>query len=259
MSGLTFAEQVKLVLSRKGMTIKQLAEEIEEATGMKMSRQNLTQRLGRDNFQEKDMRMIADILGCPFTLSIIDEPVVVEIDEPVVESVVVNEALIKQMEQAAKEEASRVEEAPEVGEEPEIKEEPEVEEVTKVEEEPEVEEAPEVEEEPEAEEVEGEEAEGEEELKVEVAPEVEEVQEVEDPDVEDIYQGGELKPDINPYTGMEYTTNSVRTHPSRLGYVQIYDRKTRSWEEMTDWAFLGYQERQKIALGRSYQEPTYLD
>ena len=45
------------------MTIKELAEMIEERTGKKMSRQNLTQRLGRDNFQELDMRMIAEILG----------------------------------------------------------------------------------------------------------------------------------------------------------------------------------------------------
>ena len=36
------------------MTIKELAEEIEARMG-KMSRQNLTQRLGRDNFQEQDM------------------------------------------------------------------------------------------------------------------------------------------------------------------------------------------------------------
>ena len=35
-----------------------------------MSRQNLTQRLGRDNFQEQDMRMIAEMLECPFHLSI---------------------------------------------------------------------------------------------------------------------------------------------------------------------------------------------
>ena len=54
MEDLTFGEQVKVVLSRKGMTIKELAEIIEEKTGMKMSRQNLTQRLGRDNFQEQD-------------------------------------------------------------------------------------------------------------------------------------------------------------------------------------------------------------
>ena len=71
MLNLTFGEQVKIVLSRKGMTIKELAEQIEERTGKKMSRQNLTQRLGRDNFQEQDMRMIAEILGCSFQLSIL--------------------------------------------------------------------------------------------------------------------------------------------------------------------------------------------
>ena len=48
MISLTFGEQVKIVLSRKDMTIKELAEEIEARTGKKMSRQNLTQRLGRD-------------------------------------------------------------------------------------------------------------------------------------------------------------------------------------------------------------------
>ena len=59
MEDLTFGEQVKIILGRKGMTIKELAETIEKETGKKMSRQNLTQRLGRDNFQEQDMRMIA--------------------------------------------------------------------------------------------------------------------------------------------------------------------------------------------------------
>ena len=49
MLDLTFGEQVKIILSRRGMTIKELAETIEERTGKKMSRQNLTQRLGRDN------------------------------------------------------------------------------------------------------------------------------------------------------------------------------------------------------------------
>ena len=73
MLDLTFGEQVKIILSRKGMTIKELAETIEAHTGKKMSRQNLTQRLGRDNFQEQDMRMIAEILGCPFHLNILDD------------------------------------------------------------------------------------------------------------------------------------------------------------------------------------------
>ena len=75
MEDLTFGEQVKIILGRKGMTIKELAEIIEQRTGKKMSRQNLTQRLGRDNFQEQDMRMIADILGCPFHLSILTNEV----------------------------------------------------------------------------------------------------------------------------------------------------------------------------------------
>ena len=61
MEDLTFGEQVKIVLGRKGMTIKELAETIEKETGKKMSRQNLTQRLGRDNFQEQDMRLIASV------------------------------------------------------------------------------------------------------------------------------------------------------------------------------------------------------
>ena len=73
MPDLTFGEQVKIILGRKGMTIKELAEVMEERTGKKMSRQNLTQRLGRDNFQEQDMRLIASILGCPFKLSILEE------------------------------------------------------------------------------------------------------------------------------------------------------------------------------------------
>ena len=46
MLDLTFGEQVKIILSRKGMTIKELAETIEAHTGKKMSRQNLTQRPG---------------------------------------------------------------------------------------------------------------------------------------------------------------------------------------------------------------------
>ncbi|MFR3385021.1 MAG: hypothetical protein ACLTST_00305 [Lachnospiraceae bacterium] len=81
MMDLTFAEQVKIILSRRGMTIKELAELIEKHTGKKMSRQNLTQRLGRDNFQEQDMRMIARILGCPFYLNILDENLSVEAEK----------------------------------------------------------------------------------------------------------------------------------------------------------------------------------
>ena len=70
---LSFGEQVKIVLKRQGITIKELASRIEEQTGKKMSRQNLTQRLGRDNFQEQDMFMVAQALGCSLTINLLDE------------------------------------------------------------------------------------------------------------------------------------------------------------------------------------------
>ena len=70
---LTFAEQVKILLKRRKMTIKDLADLIEEHTGKKMSRQNLTQQLGRDNFQEKDMRLIAEVLGCTMQITLVSE------------------------------------------------------------------------------------------------------------------------------------------------------------------------------------------
>ena len=40
--------------------------------------------------------------------------------------------------------------------------------------------------------------------------------------------------DVNPYTGHEYRTNSVRMHPHRIGYVQVYDRKDHKWTDMTE-------------------------
>ena len=69
---LTFGEQIKIILKRKNMTIRQLAEMIEVQTGKPMSRQNLTQKLNRDNFQEQDMKEIAQALGCFVQISVID-------------------------------------------------------------------------------------------------------------------------------------------------------------------------------------------
>ena len=65
--------------------------------------------------------------------------------------------------------------------------------------------------------------------------------------------------DVNPYTGHEYKSNSVRMHPKRIGYVQVYDRREHKWTDMTEWAFLGYQERKKALLGKDYEPPIYLD
>lgn len=321
---LTFAEQVKIILSRRGMTIKELAELIEKHTGKKMSRQNLTQRLGRDNFQEQDMRMIAGILGCPFYLNILDENLSVEAEKSHEE---IQENYIEEPQETYVEEVYEEPAAEEYVEE--VYEEPAAEEYAEeVYEEPaEQEESIEdILEEAAALERENKESEKKQENRTvfedgenkgkkhswtsylrrrkKTAEEpVKPVEEERDPQqtadtqeaVEEIFDTEtisldeeedakevnsfteyaeekvkELQPegteeedlekgDINPYTGHEYQSNSVRMHPSRIGYVQVYDRGEHKWTDMTEWAFLGYQERKKVLLGKDYEPPIYLD
>ena len=378
MISLTFGEQVKIVLSRKDMTIKELAEEIEARTGKKMSRQNLTQRLGRDNFQEQDMRMIADILGCPFQLSILgnaDSEKEALDEEEMPTGRELEKLTAKKERKAAREEAKKnVERDITVGEIVDILEEttaePEkeavqmeldldaeehadketesiadsdtLEEDTLTEEETEpytepaeddvevsAEDAEQIEEElqePEQEiEAEVVEEAGAEEIPEETSeaayqeeaePQEEAYQEqpayeenqpetcqkeenpvVEEAETEDVHEEKnspfskltklitpkkekkssgwpqDFQPikrredidedlvngDVNPYTGHEYRTNSVRMHPHRIGYVQVYDRKDHKWTDMTEWAFLGVEERKKATMGKDYEPPIYLD
>ena len=250
MVNLTFGEQVKIILSRKGMTIKELAEQMEAYTGKPMSRQNMTQRLHRDNFQEQDMRLIAKILGCQFELSIMEAAEEVEeIEIPVVKA--------------------QVEEAP-VAEEP-------VAEVAAAVEEPVVEAV----EETNTREITVEElidfTEPEPEVEEKTVPSFAAVKERDEErnilrkgikgyfkkhePVEIVEKTEEtvVIGDINPYTGKEYQSNSVRMHPKRIGYVQVYDQEQHKWTDMTEWAFLGYQERKKLLLGKDYVPPIYLD
>ncbi len=498
MEDLTFGEQVKIILGRKGMTIKELAETIEKETGKKMSRQNLTQRLGRDNFQEQDMRMIAQILGCQFHLSIMvaegeseetqgetvvryeqkpkahkkhisDEgvPEQLELDlffdkdpdeaEPT-ESTEAEETTVAQEVASEPEESEEAVMVQEVASEPEESEEAVM--VQEVASEPEESEEAVMAQEIAAEPVEEETADTEEapvyeeetayspeeeatvysaaeesaystdaeqvsaystdaesdsdyeteqiyadrtpaiqveplhpetmgederdmtigelydihkelsdlEENVRAGEPVEEIKkELEKPKKEKFrglnffsrkkkaveeepapveatqtyaeeekepyraeennaadegyssyeeqeeygqpeyasegyqeaayentgyeqndagyepeyeqgdaeYQQGEAEfqpviphadeeedrelGDVNPYTGKEYQSNSVRMHPTRIGYVQVYDRTIHKWTDMTEWAFLGYQERKKVLLGKAYEPPIYLD
>lgn len=378
MISLTFGEQVKIVLSRKDMTIKELAEEIEARTGKKMSRQNLTQRLGRDNFQEQDMRMIADILGCPFQLSILgnaDSEKEALDEEEMPTGRELEKLTAKKERKAAREEVKKnVERDITVGEIVDILEEttaePEKEAVqmeldldaeehaaketesiadsdtleedilTEEETEPYTEPAEddvEVSAE-DAEQIEEELQEPEQEIEAEVVEEAgaEEIPEetseaayqeeaepqeeayqeqpayeenqpetcqkeenpvVEEAETEDVHEEKnspfskltklitpkkekkssgwpqDFQPikrredidedlvngDVNPYTGHEYRTNSVRMHPHRIGYVQVYDRKDHKWTDMTEWAFLGVEERKKATMGKDYEPPIYLD
>ena len=392
MEDLTFGEQVKIILGRKGMTIKQLAELIEEKTGKKMSRQNLTQRLGRDNFQEQDMRMIASILECPFRLSIMTVDAQPQRSTAALERAAAarTEAVERRADMELEQESAelRMETEPE-RETVELRAETEPEQETvelRAETELEqeiVELRPETE--PEQETVElradiesGQEAEsasgaGERDMtigelydmhrelaaleeSVKAGELVEEIcKELEKPKREGFLRGGLFlrrkqhkntpapsaepegeaqtetaegvaadagksdtgKPDtaaaseenrkeetvsaqdavraeevqdkrqpetdsrkeddfepvipqhdaeedaaageVNPYTGREYQSNSVRMHPTRIGYVQVYDRTIHKWTDMTEWAFLGLQERKKALLGKAYEPPIYLD
>lgn len=353
MEDLTFGEQVKIILGRKGMTIKQLAELIEVRTGKKMSRQNLTQRLGRDNFQEQDMRMIAAILDCPFHLSIMSEAAVqprstaalekaaiartdaiekkqaeekmrteeiqteetqqkntgapeAEERERTAESAVQNTA-----EPVAAENSSEVETSGDdialderdmtIGELYEIHEElSELEENAKAGEP--VEEIKKELEKPkkslfhtggiflrrkQREAATADETKTAEKASEDAAdenaswsanggqPEQEKMQPAaeqhssesaaaEKDDFEPVISHDDVEEDrevgeVNPYTGREYQSNSVRMHPTRIGYVQVYDRTIHKWTDMTEWAFLGLQERKKALLGKAYEPPIYLD
>ena len=374
MEDLTFGEQVKIILGRKGMTIKQLAELIEEKTGKKMSRQNLTQRLGRDNFQEQDMRMIASILECPFRLSIMTvdaqpqrstaaleraaaarteaverradmeleqesaelrmetepERETVELraeTEPEQETVELRAETEPEQEtvelRADIESGQEAESAPGAGErdmtigelydmhrelaalEESVKAGEPVEEIRKELEKPKREgflrgglflrrkqhkNTPAASAGPEGE-AQTETAQGvaadagksdtaaaseenrkEETVSAQDAVQAEEVQDKRQPetdsrkedDFEPVIPQHDAEEDaaageVNPYTGREYQSNSVRMHPTRIGYVQVYDRTIHKWTDMTEWAFLGLQERKKALLGKAYEPPIYLD
>lgn len=404
MEDLTFGEQVKIILSRKGMTIKELAELIEASTGKKMSRQNLTQRLGRDNFQEQDMRMIAAILGCPFQLSIfpmenasgekaessMEELLLKYVKHPRVQPKrkkedmgdgIYQQVLVFDKEPEAKENQPKDASPESKGEQPKdispsgggtgeaaaapgvqkeaaaagapdssraagsakdtpseksaafssstgTKKLPDITaamralaekqeedggdeelielDVLDAEDSEDLEETEFTEQEADskgqssiivAAEKKGERTVIEErdmtigEL-YDIHRELRQIEEDEIPvketaapaaagqaqasksagkpkqqkpedfepvirytDAEENLELGEM----NPYTGREYQTNSVRMHPTRLGYVQVYDRLQHGWTDMTEWAFLGYQERKKALLGRDYEPPIYLD
>lgn len=272
MVSLTFGEQVKILLSRNNLTIKELAEMIEERTGTKMSRQNLTQRLGRDNFQEQDMRTIAEILGCSFYLSILgtdekfDNSDTVKTIEPIKEQMIEetkkDKYRLNDKREITMEQLSDTEREVTIGELAELFGEtlPEIDNRDN----------------------EGNNAAGKSEEKAEAVsgPHPEAKQSVERKPIQNFkrytQKGREGSKDtskskdgdtetkqvlgeVNPYTGREYESNSVRMHSKRIGYVQVYDKGEHKWTDMTEWAFLGYQERKKALLGKGYDPPIYLD
>ncbi len=57
---LTMGEKIRIMLKRRNMTLGELAEKIGQ------SRQNLSNKMSRDNFTEKDLRQIAKALNCTY-------------------------------------------------------------------------------------------------------------------------------------------------------------------------------------------------
>lgn len=202
---LSFGEQIKILLNRKNMTIQELADLYEQRTGSKMSRQNLAQRLKRDNFPEQDMRIFAALLGCSVSVQLIPAAAPSVLPEPapaIPADTVQNAFSFLQPSVSAL-----------------------------------------------------------------LPPQESEKNSL--PDDRDDSPGQTLeipeafrkkKPlgEINPLTGQEYLTNTVRRHPYIDDYIQVYDRTTHIWSDVEENYFWDFQKKKKQMLGSDYQEPLMI-
>ena len=188
---LTFGEQIKIILKRKNMTIQDLAESYEAQTGVKMTRQNLSQRLKRDNFSEQDMHAFAAILGYQVSVQL----------TPLLET--------------AQPQTSPVTSAPAASiPKPVILPKPVASQVTT--------------------------ADG---SKLHIPS---------------VFRKPQIQGDVNPLTGEEYLSNTVRQHPNLSGYVQVYDQTTHEWTDVNEDYFWEFQANKKQILGSDYQEPILI-
>ena len=220
---LSFGEQIKILLKRKNMTIKELADLYVEKTGMPMSRQNLTQRLRRDNFPEQDMRILAALLG--YQVSIQLEPTDGKVPE------LFPAALAAQEQAQATPSAEALEEAvSDISEKTldDALENP---------------------------------ADASAETSHEHAASVHAAEPQGNSDAHPMFQIPDAfrrtRPvgEINPLTGEEYLTNTVRKHPTIEEYVQVYDRTTHEWSDVREDYFWEFQEKKKQMMGKEYRSP----
>lgn len=188
---LSFGEQIKIILKRKNMTIQDLAKLYEEQTNSRMTRQNLSQRLRRDNFPEQDMHVLAAMLGYQVTVQLTPLPAPVQPQQTAFMPV-------------STQTPSR----------PEIPKAPTALQVT--------------------------------------TTDGSTVQ------IPNLLRKSPVQGEINPLTGQEYLTNTVRRHPQIPNYVQVYDRSTHEWTEVNEDYFWEFQEKKKEILGADYQEPILI-
>lgn len=60
------SEKIKILLVKEKKTLKELAEAVSGITGKTCSPANLSNKLKRDNFSEKELKEIAEALGYDF-------------------------------------------------------------------------------------------------------------------------------------------------------------------------------------------------
>ena len=191
---LSFGEQIKIILKRKNMTIQDLAELYEITTGTKMTRQNLSQRLRRDNFPEQDMHALAAMLGYQVTVQLTPLP---ENVQPL--TTVPASAVSSAMPTSAQ-------------------------------------------------------------LLPDNIPAEKQVTSADGSTIQipNLFRKPQILGEVNPLTGEEYLSNTVRQHPSLSGYVQVYDRSTHEWIDVNEDYFWEFQANKKQILGSDYQEPILI-
>ena len=191
---LSFGEQIKIILKRKNMTIQDLAELYEITTGTKMTRQNLSQRLRRDNFPEQDMHALAAMLGYQVTVQLTPLP---ENVPPLTTAPA--SAVSSAMPTSAQ-------------------------------------------------------------LLPDNIPAEKQVTSADGSTIQipNLFRKPQILGEVNPLTGEEYLSNTVRQHPSLSGYVQVYDRSTHEWIDVNEDYFWEFQANKKQILGSDYQEPILI-
>ena len=63
---LTTAEKIKVIMKRNNFTMTELANQLN------CSRQNLSNKMSRNNFDERELTAIADVLGCELEINFIN-------------------------------------------------------------------------------------------------------------------------------------------------------------------------------------------
>lgn len=192
---LSFGEQLKIIMNRKNISIQDLANIYEAKTGIKMTRQNLSQRLRRDNFQEQDMYTLAALLDCQVSIQLIPRE-----ESPFPYAVPLFSS-------APASDLPKQEEVPQAK-----------------------------------------------------SPQMQDVATADGSilKVPNLLAKPKIVGDINPLTGEEYLTNTVRPHPQMNQYLQVYDRFTHKWSDVKEDYFWEFQTKKKELLGSDYQAPIII-